>query len=92
MPFRTSGWNACNALVGAGDYSGDGRPDVLARDTSGRNFLYKGTGTAAAPFAAPEQIAADWGVYDTLVVPGDIDGDSNGDVLARVPNGTCTRT
>ncbi|WP_326594325.1 FG-GAP repeat domain-containing protein [Streptomyces sp. NBC_01294] len=83
----SSGWNAYNALVGAGDYSGDGRPDLLARDTSGRLFLYKGTGTSTAPFAAPEQIATGWNVYDMLVVPGDIDGDSKGDVLARLPNG-----
>ncbi|MEJ8645816.1 VCBS repeat-containing protein [Streptomyces sp. MS1.HAVA.3] len=82
-----TGWNAYNALVGAGDYSGDGRPDLLARDTSGRLFLYKGTGTSTAPFAAPEQVATGWNVYDMLVVPGDIDGDSKGDVLARLPNG-----
>ncbi|MBT2408721.1 MULTISPECIES: VCBS repeat-containing protein [unclassified Streptomyces] len=82
-----TGWNAYNALVGAGDYSGDGRPDVLARDTSGRLFLYKGTGTSTAPFAAREQVATGWNVYDMLVVPGDIDGDSKGDVLARLPNG-----
>ncbi|MFD5620961.1 FG-GAP-like repeat-containing protein [Streptomyces yangpuensis] len=82
-----SGWNAYNALVGAGDYSGDGRPDLLARDASGRLFLYKGTGTSTAPFAAREQVATGWDVYDMLVVPGDIDGDSKGDVLARLPNG-----
>ncbi|MCX4632339.1 VCBS repeat-containing protein [Streptomyces sp. NBC_01443] len=82
-----TGWNAYNAVVGAGDYSGDGRPDVLARDTSGRMFLYKGTGTSTAPFAAPEQVATGWNVYDTLLVPGDIDGDSKGDVLGRLPNG-----
>ncbi|MFE6844629.1 FG-GAP repeat domain-containing protein [Streptomyces sp. NPDC057686] len=82
-----TGWNAYDALVGAGDYSGDGRPDVLARDTSGRIFLYKGTGTSTAPFAAPEQVATGWNVYDKLVAPGDIDGDSKGDVLGRLPNG-----
>lgn len=82
-----SGWNIYNTVVGSGDYSGDGRPDVLAQDSSGRLFLYKGTGTSTAPFAAREQIASGWNVYDRLVVPGDIDGDSKGDVLARLPNG-----
>ncbi|MFD5508492.1 FG-GAP repeat domain-containing protein [Streptomyces sp. NPDC127051] len=82
-----TGWNAYDALIGAGDYSGDGRPDVLARDTSGRMFLYKGTGTSTAPFAAREQVATGWNVYDTLLVPGDIDGDGKGDVLGRLPNG-----
>ncbi|MFG2340508.1 FG-GAP repeat domain-containing protein [Streptomyces yangpuensis] len=82
-----TGWNTYDALVGSGDYSGDGRPDLLARDTSGRLFLFKGTGTSTAPFAAREQVATGWGVYDMLVVPGDIDGDSKGDVLARLPDG-----
>ncbi|MEV6207282.1 FG-GAP-like repeat-containing protein [Kitasatospora sp. NPDC051914] len=87
----SSGWNAYNALVGAGDYSGDGRPDLLARDTSGRLFLFKGTGTSTAPFAAREQVATGWDVYDMLIAPGDIDGDSKGDVLARVKNGDMYR-
>ncbi|MGW1765105.1 FG-GAP repeat domain-containing protein [Streptomyces sp. NPDC002073] len=82
-----TGWNTYNSLVGSGDYSGDGRPDLLARDTTGRLFLYKGTGTSTAPFAAREQIASNWNIYDALVVPGDINGDSKGDVLARLPDG-----
>ncbi|MCC0100303.1 VCBS repeat-containing protein [Streptomyces flavotricini] len=86
-----TGWNAYDALVGAGDYSGDGRADLLARDTSGRLFLFKGTGTATAPFAAREQVGSGFGQYDLLFVPGDIDGDSKGDLLARLPNGEVYR-
>ncbi|MFG2824738.1 FG-GAP repeat domain-containing protein [Kitasatospora sp. NPDC048365] len=87
----SSGWNAYNTLVGAGDYSGDGRADLLARDTSGRLFLFKGTGVSTAPFAAREQIASGWDVYDMLLAPGDITGDSKGDILARTPNGVLYR-
>ncbi|MFJ5546450.1 FG-GAP repeat domain-containing protein [Streptomyces sp. NPDC093225] len=82
-----TGWNGYNALVGAGDFSGDGRPDLLARDTTGRLYLFKGTGTSTAPFAAREQIATGWGTYDGLVAPGDITGDAKGDILARTANG-----
>ncbi|MEV8100676.1 hypothetical protein AB0P35_41645, partial [Kitasatospora sp. NPDC085879] len=46
-----------------------------------------GTGTSTAPFAAREQIATGWDLYDTLIAPGDINGDSKGDVLARTKNG-----
>ncbi|MFJ4778159.1 FG-GAP repeat domain-containing protein [Streptomyces sp. NPDC088762] len=86
-----TGWNGYDALVGAGDYSGDGRPDLLARDTSGRLFLFKGTGTATAPFAAREQVGSGFDQYDKLFVPGDIDGDSKGDLLCRLPNGDVYR-
>ncbi|MFI8277632.1 FG-GAP repeat domain-containing protein [Streptomyces sp. NPDC085929] len=86
-----TGWNGYDALVGAGDYSGDGRADLLARDTSGRLFLFKGTGTATAPFAAREQVGSGFGQYDLLFVPGDIDGDSKGDLLARLPDGDVYR-
>ncbi|WP_329402717.1 VCBS repeat-containing protein [Streptomyces virginiae] len=82
-----TGWNGYNTLVGAGDYSGDGRPDLLARDTAGGLFLYKGTGTAGAPFAAREQVGSGFDQYDTLFVPGDINGDSKGDLMARLPGG-----
>ncbi|MFJ7158882.1 FG-GAP repeat domain-containing protein [Streptomyces sp. NPDC101118] len=86
-----SGWNTYNTLVGAGDYSGDGRPDLLARDGSGLLFLYKGTGTSSAPFAAREQIGTGWSTYDKLIAPGDIDGDSKGDLLARRSTGEMYR-
>ncbi|MGW5035899.1 hypothetical protein ACWEQW_32035 [Streptomyces nigra] len=37
------GWNACSALVGTGDLSGDGT-GLLARDTAGRLWRYASTG------------------------------------------------
>ncbi len=39
-------------LVGIGDADRDGRPDMIARGSTG-TFLYKGTGNWKAPFAAP---------------------------------------
>ncbi|MCB5168302.1 FG-GAP-like repeat-containing protein [Streptomyces bambusae] len=82
-----TGWNIYDVLVGAGDYSGDKRPDLIARDTDGRLFLYKGTGTAATPFAAREQIGSGWNTYDKLFAPGDMDGDSKADLVGRDRNG-----
>ncbi|MGP0222172.1 FG-GAP-like repeat-containing protein [Paenarthrobacter sp. NCHU4564] len=38
------GWNVMNALVAPGDFNGDGRPDVLARDAGGALILYPGAG------------------------------------------------
>ena len=34
------GWNPMTAIVAPGDFNGDGRPDIMARDSSGALFLY----------------------------------------------------
>ena len=39
-----SGWQVFNALVAGGDFSGDGRPDLIARDAAGLLFMYRGDG------------------------------------------------
>ncbi|MBY8880211.1 FG-GAP repeat domain-containing protein [Actinacidiphila acidipaludis] len=78
-----AGWNAYNPLAGTGDLTGDGRADLLATDASGALWLYQGTGSAAAPFARPTKVGTGWGVYDALVVPGDLTGDGRADILGR---------
>ena len=37
-----TGWNAMTKLTAVGDWSGDGNPDLLARDSNGDLYLYKG--------------------------------------------------
>ncbi|MGZ3117770.1 trypsin-like serine protease [Streptomyces sp. H62] len=59
------GWSAYNALTTAGDSTGDGRPDLLARDTSGVLWLYKGTGgTGATTFKARVKVGGGWGAFN----------------------------
>ncbi|MCT4353225.1 VCBS repeat-containing protein [Streptomyces sp. Je 1-79] len=48
-----SGWNAYTHLVGVGDANRDGRPDLYAYGPNG-TYLYKGTGSATAPFGSKE--------------------------------------
>ncbi|MFG3083525.1 trypsin-like serine protease [Streptomyces parvulus] len=61
------GWSAYNALATAGDVTGDGRPDLLARDTSGVLWLYKGTGsTGSAAFKARVKVGGGWGAFNLL--------------------------
>ncbi|QNP64673.1 FG-GAP repeat domain-containing protein [Streptomyces genisteinicus] len=77
------GWQTFGELTGAGDVSGDGKADLLARDKAGVLWLYKGTGNAAAPFAARTQIGGGWQVHRSLTSPGDMTDDGRADLIAQ---------
>ncbi|WP_280876215.1 FG-GAP repeat domain-containing protein [Streptomyces pseudovenezuelae] len=60
-----SGWGATyNAVVGVGDITGDGKNDLVVRDTAGN--LYRQTGTGKGSFAARVKIATGWKGYKGL--------------------------
>lgn len=58
------GWNTYNAMASTGDMTGDGKADLVARDSAGKLWLYKGTGSATAPYAARVLIGAGWQIYN----------------------------
>ncbi|MDQ0942535.1 VCBS repeat-containing protein [Streptomyces sp. V1I1] len=78
-----SGWGVYNQFTGAGDLTGDGRADLIARDASGAQWLYQGTGNAASPFAARTKVGTGWGAYALLSGPGDLTDDGRADLIAR---------
>ncbi|OEJ96600.1 N-acetylmuramoyl-L-alanine amidase [Streptomyces thermolilacinus] len=91
-PFkaRTSigrGWQIYDSMTDTGDVTGDGKPDMVARDTSGVLWLYQGTGSATAPFAARTTIGKGWQIYNTLLGPSDLNRDGQPDLIARDANG-----
>ncbi|MFI9744483.1 FG-GAP repeat domain-containing protein [Streptomyces sp. NPDC052494] len=61
-----AGWGAYDQLVVAGDLTDDGKADVVARDTTGVLWLYKGTGGATAPFAGRTRIGSGWNAYNRV--------------------------
>lgn len=75
-----AGWNIYNAIVAAGDLTGDGRGDVVTRDTSGGLWRYDGVGVGK--LSARVQIGAGWSGY-LIVGTGDFNGDSRADLVAR---------
>ena len=77
-----SGWQTRDLMAHVGDWDGDGRRDMMARDTrTGDLWLYRGNG--AGGFAGWSIIGRGWQVIDTLISPGDWDGDGHPDLLAR---------
>ncbi|MER6958960.1 FG-GAP-like repeat-containing protein [Streptomyces sp. NPDC000618] len=57
-----AGWGASyNVVAGIGDITGDGRADIIARDTSGTVWRHAGNGKGS--FGARVKIATGWGAY-----------------------------
>jgi SpoIID/LytB domain protein len=81
-----AGWNVFSAVFSPGDFTGDGRPDVLARTADGTVYLYRGDGLGG--WSLPRTtVATGWQQYTALTSPGDFTGDGRSDVLARTSDG-----
>ncbi|MFF7255668.1 FG-GAP repeat domain-containing protein [Streptomyces microflavus] len=84
-----SGWTPFDGLTYSGDFTADGRPDLVARETAtGDLYLY--AGTAAGGFSRTGKIGTSWKGL-TIVGAGDLNGDKHADLVARTANGDLYR-
>lgn len=59
-------WGASyNAVVGVGDFTGDGRADLVSRDTSGN--LWRNNGNGRGSFGGRTKVATGWQGYKAVV-------------------------
>lgn len=70
-------------VSGLGDFDGDRLTDIVARDTAGRLFLYRGYGG----YVKRTQIGSGWQGFTSIFSPGDFDGDGASDIMARAADG-----
>ncbi len=87
-PQIGTGWQTRDQIISVGDWDGDGRNDLVAREPANGNlWLYSGNGTGG--FSGQRVIGTGWGGFTALVGPGDFDGNGAGpnDILARRSNG-----
>ncbi|MGN6303091.1 MAG: FG-GAP-like repeat-containing protein [Angustibacter sp.] len=81
-----TGWQVRTTLTTVGDWDGDGRVDLVARDgRDGRLWLYSGNGWGG--FRSYRAIGTGWNGFTALLGPGDWDGDHRADLLARSASG-----
>lgn len=77
-----TGWHMHDALMSAGDVTGDGFADMWARQQgTGRLYLYPGS--AGGVLSSPRLLGTGWNMHDALTSPGDVDGDGDADLWAR---------
>jgi hypothetical protein len=76
------GWQGMDAIVGVGDFNGDGRADLIAREkATGYLWLYPGNGRSG--WLPRVRIGRGWQGMDAIVGVGDFNGDRTADLLAR---------
>ncbi|WP_324986986.1 FG-GAP-like repeat-containing protein [Streptomyces sp.] len=74
-------WNQFNVLTSPGDVTGDGKPDLVARQAAtGDIYLYADNG--AGGLRARGRIGTKWTAYGAVFGAGDLNGDGAGDLLA----------
>lgn len=81
-----TGWNGYQPIP-VGNFEGSGGEDMLALQSNGDLWLYRGDGAGGWASLNGTRIATGWTSFATVFGPGDFDGVPGTDVLARGTDG-----
>ncbi|MEV7105045.1 FG-GAP repeat domain-containing protein [Streptomyces atroolivaceus] len=84
-----SGWSGFDGLTYSGDFTSDGLPDLVARETA-TGDLHLFAGTSGGVLTPAGRIGTSWNGL-TIVGAGDLNGDKHADLVARTANGDLYR-
>ncbi|MBT2516502.1 FG-GAP-like repeat-containing protein [Agromyces sp. ISL-38] len=83
-----TGWNMFTMVFSPGDFTGDGRVDIIGVRPDGTMSLYSGNGSGGWGSPTGQVIGSGWGQFTKVLSPGDFTGDAKPDVLAVTPAGS----
>lgn len=79
-----SGWTSADLLAAPGDFDGDGKDDIVYRNSSDKNlYIVKGNGAGGWVTGVSVKIGTGWGSANALLTSGDFDGDKKADFVYR---------
>ncbi|MET7743601.1 trypsin-like serine protease [Streptomyces sp. NPDC005385] len=81
-----SSWGTRLRVIAPGDLTGDGMPDILSVDSSGKLWEYPGNGKGTFPSRV--QVGTGWDQYNSVRGHGDFTGDGKADLIARSKSGS----
>lgn len=79
-------WKAYTDLLTPGDWTGDHKPDLMARKANGELWMIVGDGKSGFT-GTWTRIGTNWQSLAQVITPGDVTGDGQADLLGRTPAG-----
>lgn len=83
-----SGLTWADTIVDAGNWSGDGRPQIFAREAGSGRLMWIGSDSSGFRVDQALPIGNGWNNISDFYATSDLNGDGLSDVVARHPNGT----
>jgi hypothetical protein len=80
------GWQIYDRLLSAGDFTGDGNMDVIARTPGGGLYLYKGNGIGGWT-GSRIKIGSSWQVFSKIIGIRDFNNDGKADLIGITSTG-----